>query len=71
MEKVVAAASFIAAAMQVKYEKYDWFLPRRLGPLRGHCQPQAATLDCCFVRVLGFCSRRVIQGTDEFRRVAG
>jgi hypothetical protein len=36
LKKVVAAASFIVAEVQVKYEKYDWFMPTSLRP-PGHC----------------------------------
>jgi hypothetical protein len=35
-DRVVAAASFVVAEVQVKYEKYDWFMPTSLRPL-GHC----------------------------------
>jgi hypothetical protein len=35
--KVVAAASYIAAGAQVKYEKYDPFIPTSLASFGTHC----------------------------------
>jgi hypothetical protein len=37
MKKVVAAASYIAAGVQVKYEKYEPFIPTSLPSFGTHC----------------------------------
>jgi hypothetical protein len=66
----IAAASFAITEVQVKYEKYDWFVPTSFRP-RGHCEPKLAAADRRFIRILGCCGRRPVLGANEFRRFAG
>ena len=69
--KLVAAAPFIAVWEQVTYERWDWFIPPSLRPLRILPQQKVAALDFCFVRGHDGCGHRPVQGADEFERFAG
>jgi len=66
----LAAASFVIGGVQVKYEKYDGFMPTSFGPLGAHRQPKLAAADCRFICILGCRGRRPMQGASECRRFA-